>query len=311
MNELTNNNPSSSFDLMVNIPVMEAMYKLAETMASGRSTVPAHLQGNTADCMAIVMQAAMWKMNPFAVAQKTHFVGSTIGYEAQLVNAVVSSSGLVSHSFDYEFYGPWNQVIGKFKTATNQSGKSYQKPDWTPADEEGCGVRISNTLNGDDQPKVLDLLLSQAQVRNSTLWASDPKQQLAYLAVKRWARLYCPAAILGVYTVDELESKNEERDVTPGATEKTKHRRGAAAASIAAPDTQSKTLSSIVGEAELSSACLAYLDAFTNADSGATLASIYTDVALATRNGEFSEEERAQLTSAYRAKKSELAQLTN
>ncbi|HFQ7099962.1 TPA: recombinase RecT, partial [Citrobacter freundii] len=48
-----------------------------------------------------------------------------------------------------------------------------------------------------DAVKVIDgvfarelvLMLSQAQVRNSTLWASDPRQQLAYLAVKRWARL--------------------------------------------------------------------------------------------------------------------------
>jgi hypothetical protein len=37
------------------------------------------------------MQAAQWGMNPFAVAQKTHVVNGTLGYEAQLVNAVVSS----------------------------------------------------------------------------------------------------------------------------------------------------------------------------------------------------------------------------
>jgi hypothetical protein len=32
-----------------------------------------------------------------------------------------------------------------------------------------------------------------------------PRQQLAYLAVKRWARLYCPDVILGVYTADEID----------------------------------------------------------------------------------------------------------
>ena len=42
-------------------------------------------------------------------------------------------------------------------------------------------------------------MLAQARTRNSTLWADDPRQQLAYLAVKRWARLYCPEVILGVY----------------------------------------------------------------------------------------------------------------
>jgi hypothetical protein len=42
------------------------------------------------------MQAAQWGMNPFAVAQKTHVVNGTLGYEAQLVNAVVSSSNLLA-----------------------------------------------------------------------------------------------------------------------------------------------------------------------------------------------------------------------
>lgn len=57
-------------------------------------------------------------------------------------------------------------------------------------------------------------MLAQARTRNSTLWADDPRQQLAYLAVKRWARLYCPEVILGVYTIDELE-KTEEREINP------------------------------------------------------------------------------------------------
>ncbi|EAP2971000.1 hypothetical protein D9U37_20365 [Salmonella enterica] len=36
--------------------------------------LPAHLAGKPADCMAIVMQAMQWGMNPYAVAQKTHLV---------------------------------------------------------------------------------------------------------------------------------------------------------------------------------------------------------------------------------------------
>lgn len=88
-------------------------------------------------------------------------------------------------------------------------------PDWTLEDEKGLGVRVWATMKGEDEPRVLTLLLSRAQVRNSTLWASDPKQQLAYLAVKRWSRLYCPEVILGVYSTDELDGKRPERDVTP------------------------------------------------------------------------------------------------
>ena len=78
------------------------------------------------------------------------------------------------------------------------------------ADETGIGIIIRARLKGEDEPRELDLLLAQARVRNSPLWADDPRQQLAYLAVKRWARLYCPDVILGVYTPDELEERQEK-----------------------------------------------------------------------------------------------------
>lgn len=189
-----------------------AMNQLAEVMSSGNCTVPRHLAGNKGDCFAIVMQAMMWKMNPFAVAQKTHLVNGTLGYEAQLVNAVVTEH--IVGTFNYDWFGPWENVVGKFKWCEGKNGTRFQAPGWKPEDEAGCGVTVSATLKGETEPRELSLLLCQATVRNSTLWASDPKQQLAYLAVKRWARLYKPGAILGVYSVDELEQE-EPVNVTP------------------------------------------------------------------------------------------------
>lgn len=59
--------------------------------------------------------------------------------------------------------------------------------------------------------------MAQAGVRNSPLWEQDPRQQLAYLCVKRWARLHAPDVLLGVYTPDELQEAQPrvERDITP------------------------------------------------------------------------------------------------
>ena len=54
--------------------------------------------------------------------------------------------------------------------------------------------------------------MAQAAVRNSPLWKSDPKQQLAYLAIKKWARLFTPDVILGVYTPDEMDVTPESGD---------------------------------------------------------------------------------------------------
>ncbi|MDZ3169893.1 recombinase RecT [Klebsiella pneumoniae] len=178
------------------------LVRFAELMAQSRVTVPAHLAGKPADCMAVTMQAAQWGMNPFAVAQKTHVVNGTLGYEAQLVNAVVSSSNLLATRLNYKWDGDWSKV----------SGKTDKSPSLT--------VTVWATLKGESEPRTLTISMAQAGVRNSPLWEQDPRQQLAYLCVKRWARLHAPDVLLGVYTPDELQeaAPRVERDITPPAS---------------------------------------------------------------------------------------------
>ena len=198
----------SSVALLMDMASMERLERIADIMASGKTTVPAHLRGSKGDCFAVAMQSMQWGMNPFAVAQKTHLVNGTLGYEGQLVAAVINNSKVVTDRFKFEWFGPWEKVIGKFTIKKGEKGE-YRVPGWTMADEEGCGIRVSATLKGERAPRTLELLLAQARVRNSTQWADDPKQQLAYLAQKKWARLYAPDVILGVYSPDEFEQPGE------------------------------------------------------------------------------------------------------
>lgn len=165
--------------LALNADSLDSMMRVAELMASGRSTVPAHLQKSPADCMAVVMQALQWGLNPFAVAQKTHIVSGHLGYEGQLVNAVIQTSGSIDGRFHYEFRG-------------------------NPGSIE---CRVGAVIHGESEITWGEWL-SEAKVttKNSPLWKTNPKQQLGYLQVKNWARLYCPGAILGVYTPDEFEA---------------------------------------------------------------------------------------------------------
>lgn len=195
---------TSTSSLVLDGNSLDKMMKLADVMATGRATMPKHFNGNPADCLAVIMQAMQWQMNPFAVAQKTHLVNGVLGYEAQLVNAVITSCAPVRDRLHYEWFGDWSKVVGKFVIKNGDKGE-YRQPGWKLADEEGLGVKVWATFRGEDEPRVLELLLAQARTRNSTLWADDPRQQLAYLATKRWARLYCPDVILGVYSPDELD----------------------------------------------------------------------------------------------------------
>lgn len=203
----------SSTALMLDNTSMDKMMRLADFMASGKSTLPVHLRSSPGDCLAVVMQAVSWNMSPYAVAQKTHIVNGTLGYEAQLVAAVINNSGIVKDRFNFEWFGDWKKVIGKFQIKKGDKGE-YRVPGWQLSDEDGLGIRVWATLRGEAEPRVLELLLAQARVRNSTLWADDPKQQLAYLGQKRWARLYAPDVILGVYSPDEFDAP-APRDMGP------------------------------------------------------------------------------------------------
>ncbi len=177
--------------------------KISQVMASGTVSIPRHLQNKPGDCLAVAMQAAQWGMNPFAVAQKTYFINHTISYEAQLVNAVVSTSKAIIGAFKYEYIGNWDAISGT-KPTTNAGWGDKEK---------GLAIQVGAVLAGETEITWGEpVYLSSVQVRNSPLWKTHVKQQMAYLGVNMWARMYTPAVILGVYTPEEILA----RDITPG-----------------------------------------------------------------------------------------------
>ncbi|BAO89057.1 RecT family recombinase [Caballeronia cordobensis] len=209
--DITTIEPPKVFGLTPDLFAM--LERMSAMMASATVTVPEHCRGKPGNCFAIAARAHGWGMDPFALAGKTHLVGTTLGYEAQVIGAAINSSGLLRDRLNFAWFGDWSKVLGRFETKTSRTKKNehgepqtYRVPAWTPDDENDLGVRVWATLKGEDEPRELEVLLTQARVRNSTLWADDPRQQLAYLAEKRWGRLYTPEVIMGVYTRDELET---------------------------------------------------------------------------------------------------------
>jgi hypothetical protein len=171
---------ASSLSLITNDENMQRVMSMAKMMAGSKVTVPKHLQGNEGDCAAVVIQAMNWGMNPFAVAQKTHIVNGTLGYEAQLVNAVLQSNRHIKGLPKYEHRGEGAMLESR----------------------AGCIPYGESEIIWTEWLKKSDV-----KVQNSPLWTTNPKQQMNYLQLKNWARAYCPGAILGVYTPDELQEK--------------------------------------------------------------------------------------------------------
>lgn len=84
----------------------------------------------------------------------------------------------------------------------------------------GLFVQVGAIMRGESEITWGEpLYLSGVVTRNSPLWVSNPKQQIAYLGVKYWARLYCPEVILGVYSPDEVEQR-EEREINPAPVQR-------------------------------------------------------------------------------------------
>lgn len=153
----------------------EAM-ELAKLMAAS-NFVPPHMRSKAGDCLAIVMQATRWGMDPFAVGNKTFFVNDRMAFESQLVNAVVNSSNALNGRLKVSWEGDGNELV----------------------------CIVSGFVKGDPDIKTRRVPIKNITTRNSPLWKQDPEQQLAYYATRAWARLYTPEVLMGVYTPDEVQ----------------------------------------------------------------------------------------------------------
>jgi len=158
-------------------------------MSTSGHAVPKHLRGNPGACMAVAMQAFEWEMSPFAVARKTYMVNDNIAYEAQLIAAVINTRAGLKQRLAIEWHGEGAELFctvrGEFRDGSKHT---YTSP-----------------------------TVGSITTKNSPLWKSDPRQQIAYFSVRSWGRLYAPEVILGIYDRDEVEQIGPDRakDITP------------------------------------------------------------------------------------------------
>jgi hypothetical protein len=201
-------------DLILHGDYFDKIDKLAALMSKAKGAVPRYLLGNPGACFSIALTAVRANFDPFGVARKTwEGPDGTVKYEGQLVIALINNSGLLQDRLQWEYFGPWEKILGKFqwresKKKEDEHGnpKKYIVKAWDDKDEVGLGVRCFATLKGESKPRVTELLMAQAVVRNSTLWVEDPKQQIGYLSGARWGRLHTPEATMGIYTPEEFDA---------------------------------------------------------------------------------------------------------
>lgn len=160
--------------------------------------------------------------------------------------------------------------------------------------------------------------MSEAQAAGLTgrdPWKKYPKRMLQWRALGYAGRDAYPDRLRGIWIEAEAADLPPEKEINPvegsaqpaEASQPVKRRRGAAAGTTSKPETKSRTLDAIVGNAaEMSTTAQAYIEAVRTAESLQILQQVYTDVATASRAGEFNDAERAALTEAYQTQKAAL-----
>ncbi|KAK48202.1 recombinase RecT [Caballeronia jiangsuensis] len=193
---------------------MVDLKSVAESIAQGGIVIPEHFRNKPGAVLAVMIQAIQWRINPIGVLQKTHITqGGLLGYEAQLINAIIIKNAPIISRPEYEYFGDWSKVNGKCEERKSDKGGKYYVATYTKDDEKGLGVIVRATFIGEDEPREIVVTMQQAYPRFSTQWATDPAQQLGYLAVRKWSRRYAPDVILGAYTPEELAAREHERDM--------------------------------------------------------------------------------------------------
>jgi hypothetical protein len=139
--------------------------------------IPAHLQQSPSDCLRVVMQAAKWGMDPFAVADKTSVISGKLMYEGQLVAAVINTRANLSKRLSYTFSGTGAQRL----------------------------LVVAGTIRGESEALTIDLTYSQAcAINKNGQMQKNPDQQMCYIGARIWARRHMPELMLGVTAADEI-----------------------------------------------------------------------------------------------------------
>jgi len=244
---------SPALAIMLNPTLFDQVQKIARYMANARGAIPQHLLGCPEACFSVAINALVWKLNPFPVAMATYQTpGGRIGYEGKLVQAIIENSGKVRGRVRFVHYhsvrvtppiatpfdarsndqrvaearlngwpvvdlSSWSKVQGQFNFKQSAKGNDYPVPAWDKAAERGLGVTVSAEVIGEVEPREMHFDLIQAFPRNSTLWATDPKTQIQYAAVRRFASTAMPGLLMGIpeWSDEGPAPGIHARDITP------------------------------------------------------------------------------------------------
>ena len=153
----------------------------AAQMLSQTSIIPQSYQGKPQDCFVAIEMANRMGVSPMVVMQNMYVVKGKPSWAGQACTMLINS-------------------CGKFKDVKHIYTGEKGKPN------RGCYVtatRISDGSRVDGVEVTMQMAQSEGWTSNSK-WRNMPELMLAYRASAFFARVYCPEAMMGVQTAEEV-----------------------------------------------------------------------------------------------------------
>ena len=153
----------------------------AAQMLSQTSIIPQSYQNKPQDCFVAIEMANRMGVSPMVVMQNMYVVKGKPSWAGQACTMLINS-------------------CGKFKDVKHIYTGEKGKPN------RGCYVtatRISDGSRVDGVEVTMQMAQSEGWTSNSK-WRNMPELMLAYRASAFFARVYCPEAMMGVQTAEEV-----------------------------------------------------------------------------------------------------------
>ena len=153
----------------------------AAQMLSQTSIIPQSYQGKPQDCFVAIEIANRMGVSPMVVMQNMYVVKGKPSWAGQACTMLINS-------------------CGKFKDVKHIYTGEKGKPN------RGCYVTATRISDG-SQVDGVEVTMQMAQAEgwtSNSKWRNMPELMLAYRASAFFARVYCPEAMMGVQTAEEV-----------------------------------------------------------------------------------------------------------
>lgn len=164
-------------------------------MLSQSSIVPQNYQGKPQDCFIATEMATRMGISPVFVMQNLYVVKGKPSWAGQTCMAMINNCG--------KFRDVKHVYTGKKGT-----------------DDRGCyvtAVRVSDGEQVNGTEVTINMAKAEGWTSNSK-WKNLPEQMLGYRAASFFARMYCPEALMGLQTYEEVidsqPAQNSANDLT-------------------------------------------------------------------------------------------------